>query len=114
MFKTKEYFQYHNMVARCSTTLQKQRPRYLGSFLNPEWKLFNNYLKWAENQVGFMNKEPNGRIWSIDKDIIKVGNKEYGPEYCVFVPNEVNQFFNIMRTTKKKKKSFTFRSYKNY
>jgi len=31
----------------------------------------------------------------LDKDILIPGNKEYGPEKCVFVSQELNKFFNM-------------------
>lgn len=50
--------------------------------LHPDWLNFQNFASWfVENYV--VN-------WQIDKDILKQGNKIYGPDTCCFVPKEIN------------------------
>ena len=89
----KSYTQYQSMLARCSERTHKLRPDYSGNSLHPDWLSFDNYMDWATKQIGFLSEESNGRNWSLDKDILKKGNKHYCPELCVFVPNSLNLFF---------------------
>ena len=93
------YVQYKSMVQRC-TYKGKLRTDYAGNNLTPEWLNYDNWMDWANNQKGFLNLEANGRIWSLDKDILKKGNKHYCPDLCVFVPNALNQFFKIQESSR--------------
>ena len=98
---TPEYLQYKSMLQRCSTT-RELRIDYVGNTIDPQWLNFDNWMDWAKNQVGFLNKNHNGRLWSIDKDILLRGNKHYCPELCVFVPNQINQFFKLQESSRGK------------
>ena len=95
---TKAYTQHTSMLSRCSSWIK--RKDYDGNSLDPEWLNYQEWLSWAIEQKGFLNLENNGRIWSLDKDILKAGNKHYCSEYCSFVPNSLNQFFKIQRSDK--------------
>ena len=88
---TKSYGQFRAMINRCSSG--NKREDYQGSSVTPEWLTYSDWLEWAKNQKGFLNLENNGRIWCLDKDILKAGNKHYCPENCVFIPNMLNAFF---------------------
>ena len=57
----------------------------LTAFLEEEREKFN--LQFCENY-------DKGRYWQLDKDLLFVGNKTYSETACVFVPNEINSFFN--------------------
>lgn len=92
---TKLYVQHRSIKERCSERLTKQRSDYQGNTMAPEWLCFDTYMSWAEQQIGFNCYEENNRLWSLDKDILKKGNKHYCPELCVFVPNALNQFFKL-------------------
>lgn len=57
-----------------------------------EWQNYQTFAKWYdENYI-------NG--FSIDKNIIKKGNKLYCPEYCTFVPIEIANVFNKAEATR--------------
>ena len=43
------------------------------------------YHEWCQNQIGF-----EGCDFSLDKDLIYKGNKEYNENNCVFIPIEIN------------------------
>ena len=96
---TREYTQYRGMLTRCSK-VKNLREDYKGNTICPEWLNFDNWMDWANDQKGFLNLETNGRIWSLDKDILLKGNKHYCPELCVFVPNQINQFFKLQESSR--------------
>ena len=39
--------------------------------------------------------------WQIDKDLTTRENKIYSPEFCVFVPNWLNNFINVRKSDNK-------------
>jgi hypothetical protein len=60
---------------------------YQDVFVCEEWHNFQVFAKWFyENYYKIL-----GEIMNLDKDIIKKGNKIYGPEYCAFVPQTINK-----------------------
>lgn len=63
---------------------------------------FQFFAEWCQDQYGYLEKERGGKFWSLDKDIIVPGNKDYGPDTCCFVPAVLN---NIL-TFKKKESTF--------
>lgn len=74
------------MLLRCySKSYQKKEPSYIGKSVCDEWKNFENFLTWFnENYVdGF----------ELDKDILKKNNSIYSPSTCCFVPKEINNLF---------------------
>jgi hypothetical protein len=68
---------------------------YLGCEVDPQWYNFQEFAEWCQWQKGFKEDK-----WAIDKDIILKGNKVYGPEFCAFVPREIN---NAVVNTRKAK-----------
>ena len=51
-----------------------------------------NYFTEEGNCFGFSTGE--FLHWCLDKDLLFVGNKTYSESTCVFVPQEINKFFN--------------------
>lgn len=81
----------------------KKRTRLLGCIQNEtkryerSWNLFNDFQAfagWCQDQIGYWNREESGNFWSIDKDILVPGNKNYSPETCCFVPAKINTLLN--------------------
>tara|TARA_R110000744_G_scaffold246942_1_gene363421 strand:- start:2656 stop:3315 length:660 start_codon:yes stop_codon:yes gene_type:complete len=64
----------------------KKNPTYKGCSVVKEWLLFSNFRKWMEAH------DWEGR--ELDKDILISGNKEYGPESCIFVSHKNNSLLN--------------------
>lgn len=80
------YIAWKSMMDRCySQKLQARQPAYIGCSVANEWVSFANFKAWMETQDWVGNQ--------LDKDILKPGNKVYGPEYCVFVSRQIN---NVM------------------
>ena len=53
-----------------------------------EWLCFQNFAKWFYEQVKIY-----GKGGSVDKDLLFLGNREYSPHTCVYVPPAVNSLF---------------------
>ncbi len=80
---TKAFSIWSAMLKRCYSG-HPEFASYNGCTVCEEWHNFQNFAKWFyENHIdGFQ----------LDKDFISFGNKVYGPEFCSFVPSEINSF----------------------
>lgn len=79
------YNTWADMLKRCySEPYHKRQPTYVGCTVTEEWKTFSNFKAWMETQ-DWKGKQ-------LDKDLLVEGNKEYGPDTCVFVTRAVNMF----------------------
>ena len=65
---------------------------YTGCSVSPEWLVFSVFKTWMEHQPWEGN--------FLDKDIIEIGNKIYGPSTCAFVSQDVN---NVLIDSKRKR-----------
>lgn len=61
-------------------------PTYVEAYCNENWHNYQNFCEWAYAQIGFGTKG-----FELDKDLLIRGNKEYGPDKCVFLPQELNK-----------------------
>lgn len=79
------YAKWRAMLQRCyDSKLHLRRPTYVGCSVTEEWLLFSNFERWMKTQ-DWEGKE-------LDKDLLKVGNKLYSPDFCIFIPPELNSF----------------------
>lgn len=79
------YTTWKDMLRRCyDKKYQKSKPTYIGCSVCDEWLLFSNFKKWMEAQ--------DWRGKQLDKDLLKIGNKIYSPDFCVFISSEMNMF----------------------
>ena len=84
--QTKEYALWTGVLERCySETLKERRPTYEGCEVSDNFKRYEYFYEWCQNQVGFGNKG-----WQLDKDLLIKGNKVYSESTCVFIPAEIN------------------------
>lgn len=75
------------ILERCYCPKHKIRyPTYINCTVDDEWINFQHFAMWHSKQI-----KQEG--WHLDKDIIKKGNKVYGPQFCVFVPPRINTIF---------------------
>lgn len=60
------------------------QPTYIGVTVCKEWHSFSAFRAWwlANYRDGFQ----------CDKDLLVVGNKEYGPGACIYIPSWLNKF----------------------
>lgn len=84
--KNKSYNVWRNMLLRCyNEENQNIHPTYSNCYVCNEWHNFSIFEEWYnENYID---------NFYLDKDILIKGNKEYSPETCCFVPNEINVLF---------------------
>lgn len=92
-----EYDIWYSLIRRCKIGAKNTEliRAYTGCTFTPEWESYDNFLLWARQQVGFLSRDEQGHSYPLDKDILCKGNRVYCPDFCVFVPREVNCFFNI-------------------
>ena len=84
--RTKEYRLWTNMLKRCyNEKFHEARPTYIGCNVSDNFKSYSYFYEWCQNQIGFGDCD-----FSLDKDLIYKGNKEYNPDNCIFIPEEIN------------------------
>lgn len=52
---------------------------------------FQEFATWCQMQIGYNCKDQSGNFCTLDKDLIGDGN--YHPDGCVFIPHEINVVF---------------------
>lgn len=87
---TKSGLVWRNMCNRCTYggVHQAQFPTYIGCTMSENFKDFQFFVEWHQEQIGF-----NEKNYHLDKDILIPGNKLYSEETCVLVPAALNAFF---------------------
>lgn len=80
------YRHWSEMLRRCySKTFQAKNKTYADCYVCEEWHYFSNFKEWFD--LNYITD------YHLDKDIVKKGNKCYCPEYCCFIPHEINNIF---------------------
>lgn len=84
---TPAYEVWLGMLKRCYNpeNLKNVRPSYKDVIVCSEWHCFQTFADW------FVKNHKEG--YDLDKDLKLIGNKVYSPEYCSFIPREVNSLF---------------------
>lgn len=79
------YQKWVDMLKRCySKRFLLKNSSYSGCKVCDDWLVFSSFKRWM------MSQQWEGK--SLDKDILVKGNKEYSPETCLFIPQQVNCF----------------------
>lgn len=84
-----------NVKKRCKGL---QYPQSYGQS-NNLFEGFQQFAEWCNSQFGYGHIDDNGRRWCLDKDILVRGNKNYGPDLCLFVPERINNLILDRRTS---------------
>ena len=85
----KSYKVWFAMIDRCYGNNESKNPSYKGCNVCEEWHNYGNFEKWFnENFYQIKNED-----MELDKDILLKHNKIYCPQYCCFVPSNINCLF---------------------
>ncbi len=85
------YALWVSMLRRCTQEYRSKHPTYVGTTCSENFKHYSFFYEWCQNQIGFGNKDENGRSWQLDKDLLGKGSKFYSECTCVFVPQRINK-----------------------
>mgnify|MGYP003414669990 FL=1 len=92
--KDAAYKTWEKMLKRCyDEKYLNKYVTYKGVTVCEEWLNFQNFAEWCQHQNGFGELDNKGKIFQLDKDILAKETKEYSPETCCFVPQEINILF---------------------
>ena len=76
-----------SMFQRCySSNLHKRLPTYKDCTADRKWWLYSSFEKWALHQGDITGK-------NLDKDLLKLGNKVYSEDNCLFISHKINTLF---------------------
>lgn len=79
------YESWRHMLMRChSVRWHEEHKTYACCSIYSDWITFSVFREW------WLDHQVDG--WSLDKDILFLGNKLYSEHTCVFVPAAVNTF----------------------
>lgn len=96
--KKTEYSLWTGMLKRCySKSAQLARPSYIGCVVSDNFKEYDYFYEWCQNQIGF-----NEKGFQLDKDLLKKGNRIYSEDLCLFLPSKINTAL-ILRKSKRGK-----------
>ena len=82
------YQKWRHILERCySKTFLSKYQTYYGCYIHPSWIRLTGFIEWVDSHAngGWVDLQP-------DKDLLVVGNREYGPDTVVFVNTSVNNF----------------------
>ena len=87
------YSKWTAILERCTLKEKDKNNTSITSYfecsVSEEWKCFQNFAKWFEENKYYI---PNERL-AIDKDILCHGNKIYCKEKCLIIPEIINSLF---------------------
>ena len=95
------YYSWYEMLKRCYKEDDSNRGNLLYKHVctvDEEWHNFQNYYHWYVENLREYNVDEKP---SIDKDLLIIGNKSYGPDKCVMLPMKLNNFIAHINTNKK-------------
>lgn len=79
------YSVWKDMIRRCYDDKHKASYKcYEDVYCCEDWKDFQEFAKW------FYSNYKEG--YELDKDLLKINNREYSPETCAFLPRSLNLF----------------------
>lgn len=93
---TREFGVWKDMIDRCYVRKEKFSA-YRDVDVCKEWHNFQNFAEWCVNQKSFNAVDDTGRTFTLDKDILRKGNRTYAPETCCFIPQEINTTLTLRR-----------------
>lgn len=107
---SKCYCTWFNMMKRCYDPNSRDHEMYKDCEVMMKWHNFQNFAEWWDKEY---YEIPN-TVMSLDKDILKKGNRLYSPRTCCIVPLDLNSAFAIEGGTYYKCIRIKFEKYKEY
>lgn len=90
---TYEGMYHHRLMIRSTNAKYKShRPTYKDVTVSENFKDFQFFAGWCNNQVGFGTAG-----FVLEKDLLVPNNKMYSEYNCVFVPDVINSFLTFVR-----------------
>jgi len=84
--RTKAYTAWSSMLSRVHPTKTIEHYRtYENCSVEKDWYNFQNFADWFYQQPNWDKKG-----FQLDKDLIIIGNKHYGPKTCSLLPSQIN------------------------
>lgn len=84
VFRCPIYLKWMGVKERAGNgSVNKNSPAYSEVDVCDDWLSFMNFRSWVLEQ-------PEYEGLALDKDLLCYGNNVYSPEFCLFVPTEVN------------------------
>ena len=90
----REYRLWAGILSRCTEKFLVKNPSYANTTCSENFKSYSFFYEWCQEQVGFDNKDENGKSWQLDKDLLSGSNKFYSEDTCVFLPQRINSLIN--------------------
>lgn len=86
---TEEYLKWSGILKRCyDETYLSNQPTYQEALVCNEWHNFQAFSSWCHTQKGFGIEG-----WQLDKDMHINACKIYSPDFCSFIPKDLNSCF---------------------
>lgn len=91
---TYEGMYHHKLMIRSTNAKYKiHRPTYKDVTVSENFKDFQFFAEWCNNQVGFGTAG-----FVLEKDLLVPNNRVYSEDTCVFVPDVINSFLTFNKT----------------
>lgn len=86
---TDEYLKWSGILKRCyDEEYISRQPTYQTAIVCNDWHNFQVFAEWCQSQKGFGLKG-----WQLDKDMHIEACKIYSPDFCSFIPKDLNSCF---------------------
>lgn len=92
--RTLKYSKWHGALERVYDKNETARPTYLNCTLHNSWLRFSAFSKWYD-----MQPYHDVKGYDLDKDLLVPGNKEYGPNTCLIIPQSLNTMLTSRYTS---------------
>ncbi|HBZ1593068.1 hypothetical protein HAP90_17250 [Klebsiella quasipneumoniae subsp. similipneumoniae] len=97
---TREYSAWSNMIRRVYGNHPKYAS-YKDCTIHPLWLNFSTFCDTLPQLIGYTEWKSNKKECALDKDVLFIGNKEYGPFTCMFVDAALNSLESNIRRWRK-------------
>ena len=79
----KIYAMWRHLINKSSKEYQEKHPTYKGCTIHKDWVRLSSFRSWVIKQ-DWKGKD-------LDKDLKVLGNKEYSPDTCLFIDQNINK-----------------------